>query len=1036
MALTSQIAESLAATLNPDGNVRIAAELRLANYFTNPESGLALSQLIVTQDADISLRQQHSASIALRKYVKERWSPIFPSFRGSAPQVEIKSKIRQAVFLGLSDPERKIRSLCAHTLSSIAHSDWHDEYPELLPSLINLLSSGSPISVHGAMQVFAEFIKSELTEDQTLPILRELLPVLLSILGSTELYSAPTRARTVSVFRQCMTVLYMVKDQHPQAVKEATSQVLPVWLDAFKVLLNLDLQREVQGSENWDGLSIRIQVFKTLDTLHTSFPRALTPYLPDFLNSALHHLQIIYPSFVHYYISAADSPPRTSEDELIELPDLIVPIVDFIAAVARGGKAKLWFDAQHFPALVSAVFKFTQVGEQDEETWETNPYSFVSEEDDKTQGYNLRDASFDLLNCFMDRNPVQTTQILQQTMEQTIHDCDAERSAGNKNWWRPLEAALASVGSQAGDIQDCIDEVSDAGRLKPFDIESSLTKVIPPILRLSDYPFLQGRGFVFASQFASSLPPQLAGQYLEAAIQAIEMQDARSILKISAVKAVQNFCDQGEDGALVPFAGRIARDLGPLLLSTSEDTLLIVLETISSVLRINETSWLDTELANALVLAILQVWNKNIRDPIFISILADIMSLLASSPSNGVNEIVVKQAVPVLTNALASAKPIESWITSSAIDLLNSIVEGRADGLQEGFFAHVAPGLFKCLSDAEDRDILQNGIKCLTSIIQKDCSQIVAWHDETGRSGLDYVLMFIARTLDNQDESGGLVIGDLIIHLLRKTGESVLPVLPQLLQSMVNRMTTAKTATFIQSLIVPFAFLINNQRDTVLSLVESMQVQHRTALEILVNTWCENAETFQGFWASRISALALSQLFLSDRQSLQKLTVKGDIIVKPETQNVIMTRSRAKQTPHEFTSVPFHVKALKLLVRELQLGGESATITARGGAAEDLDSDDGDENWEEEDKLKDDEISYLSDMIGPKGPITLDNGDLASDMFDDEDLRRDPVYNMDIQAHLANFIKECAARNTNNFASIVEQLNAEEMLVIRGVVQG
>lgn len=36
------------------------------------------------------------------------------------------------------------------------------------------------------MQVFTEFIKSELTEDQILPVLRELLPVLLSILGSTE----------------------------------------------------------------------------------------------------------------------------------------------------------------------------------------------------------------------------------------------------------------------------------------------------------------------------------------------------------------------------------------------------------------------------------------------------------------------------------------------------------------------------------------------------------------------------------------------------------------------------------------------------------------------------------------------------------------------------------------------------------------------------------------------------------------------------------------------------------------------------------
>lgn len=36
------------------------------------------------------------------------------------------------------------------------------------------------------MQVLTEFIKSDLTEDQILPVLRQLLPVLLNILGSTE----------------------------------------------------------------------------------------------------------------------------------------------------------------------------------------------------------------------------------------------------------------------------------------------------------------------------------------------------------------------------------------------------------------------------------------------------------------------------------------------------------------------------------------------------------------------------------------------------------------------------------------------------------------------------------------------------------------------------------------------------------------------------------------------------------------------------------------------------------------------------------
>jgi importin-9 len=54
----------------------------------------------------------------------------------------------------------------------------------------------------------------------------------------------------------------MVKDQHPQAVKEATASVLPVWLEAFKVLLLIDPQHDVSNSDNWDGLAVRIQVFK------------------------------------------------------------------------------------------------------------------------------------------------------------------------------------------------------------------------------------------------------------------------------------------------------------------------------------------------------------------------------------------------------------------------------------------------------------------------------------------------------------------------------------------------------------------------------------------------------------------------------------------------------------------------------------------------------------------------------------------------------------------------------------------------------
>jgi len=40
------------------------------------------------------------------------------------------------------------------------------------------------------MQVFTEFVRTDLTEDQLLPVMRELLPVLMSILSANEVSPA------------------------------------------------------------------------------------------------------------------------------------------------------------------------------------------------------------------------------------------------------------------------------------------------------------------------------------------------------------------------------------------------------------------------------------------------------------------------------------------------------------------------------------------------------------------------------------------------------------------------------------------------------------------------------------------------------------------------------------------------------------------------------------------------------------------------------------------------------------------------------
>lgn len=62
---------------------------------------------------------------------------------------------------------------------------------------------------------------------------------------------------------------------------------------------------------------------------------------------------------------------------------------------------------------------------------------------------------------------------------------------------------------------------------------------------------------------------------------------------------------------MLPVAPQIAKDLGPLLLLTNEDTLSLILETLSAVIEVNGGKWITPELAESLVIVMLQVWAQN-----------------------------------------------------------------------------------------------------------------------------------------------------------------------------------------------------------------------------------------------------------------------------------------------------------------------------------------------------------------------------------------------------------------------------------------
>jgi hypothetical protein len=216
------------------------------------------------------------------------------------------------------------------------------------------------------------------------------------------------------------------------------------------------------------------------------------------------------------------------------------------------------------------------------------------------------------------------------------------------------------------------------------------------------------------------------GQYFQAAIQVIESNETEIPSKVSAVKSIQrsvflsslkrfytdlprlSFAEYISDTelAVVP---RIIRDLGPVLLETSEDTL--------------------PRDSVALTGALLDVWPKNIKgvfchtfhgvdradalgrpDLLVSTVLNNILFSIVSAKASGVYEAAVKEVLPRLTASIGNYNSNESWVASSALELIGSLARGAPTGLCKGIFAAIARTVFDCMRVAEDRDVLHVGI--------------------------------------------------------------------------------------------------------------------------------------------------------------------------------------------------------------------------------------------------------------------------------------------------------------------------------------
>lgn len=493
------------------------------------------------------------------------------------------------------------------------------------------------------------------------------------------------------------------------------------------------------------------------------------------------------------------------------------------------------------------------------------------------------------------------------------------------------------------------------------------------------------------------MPPALAQEYLSTAILALGSPTTSVPVKISAVKTIKNFCRHVDASIMNPEAGKILSMLLPVLPETTAETLYLVMETVNSVVSLDKDS-LTAESTQAICQHVYAEWFRNMTDPVLTAIVEEVVDGIAASSSPAVVSTLVSFFAPKLAELIITPITDETvYVPGEAVQLANALIKPRGGPLEAELIATVTAAVMTCLQQTDDMDVIQHGMIHLTLVVRKDCEKLIQWHDADGSNGIARIFALLGRFLaPTFSESGGIFVGDLIMHLFRKAGQAIAPVLGDLLRAVVNRLATAQLSSFIQSLIIPFAYLFGTEHtQQTIDLLLSFPPVHlpegttKPALDLVLSAWCETAETITGSWNIRVSDLGMAKLFTMPSPALQNVLVRGDLIINENNRNKIMTRSRTKATPNEYTQVPFPLKALKLLLKDVSAEGKGKSKGDELG----IEDDDGDEDWDDDDPLASagpaDEFAFLSDWLDD-GPGENDAQD------DDEDLKSDPLAQIDL----------------------------------------
>ncbi|XP_010262045.1 PREDICTED: importin-9 isoform X2 [Nelumbo nucifera] len=992
----------LTATLDTNQEVRSFAEASLNQASLQPGFGGALSKVAVNKELPLGLRQL--AAVLLKQFIKKHWQEGEETFEHPVVSREEKAVIRQLLLLSLDDPHGKICTAVGMAVASIAHYDWPEDWPDLLPFLLKLIGDQTNMhGVNGGLRCLA-LLSSDLDDTVVPTLVPVLFPCLHSIVSSPQVYDKPLRMKALSIVHSCTSMLGVMSGMYKSETSALMLPMLRSWMEQFSIILQPPVQ-----SEDPDDWSIRMEVLKCLNQFVQNFPSLtesefsviVTPLWQTFVSSLKVYEQSSIQGSDDPYLGRYDSDGSEKS-----LESFVIQLFEFLLTIVGSSKL-VKVIMKNVKELVYYTIPFLQITEQQAHTWSLDANQYLADEDEVT--YSCRVSGSLLLEEVVVTCGGEGITAVIGAAQKRFSESQQEKAAGSSGWWRIREAtifALSSISEPLVEAQDSISKELAVGNL----LEKILTEDIGT--GINEYPFLHARVFSAVAKFTSMVSQGVLEQFLFAAIKAIGL-DIPPPVKVGTCRAVSQLLPEANKEMLQPHIMGLLSSLTDLLKHASDETLHLVLETLQAAVKAvgHEAS---TSIESIISPIVLNMWAQHISDP-FISIDAvEVLEAIKNSP--GCIHPLVSRILPSIGPILDKKQP--DGLVAGSLDLVTMLLKNAPIDIVKAVFDVCFNSVIRIVLQSDDHSELQNATECLATFVSGAKHEVLSWGVDPG-STMRSLLEAASRLLDpDLESSGSLFVGSYILQLILHLPLQMAQHIRDLITALVRRMQSCQIAALKSSLLVIFARLVHlscpNVEQFIDLLITLPAKDHENALVYVMSEWTKQQGEIQGAYQIKVTTTALALLLSTRHVELSKIYAQGHLI---KSTAGIVTRSKAKVAPDQWTMMTLPAKILALLADVLIEIQEQVSV-----------SDDEDSDWEEDTDANGDTIQDLlysssTTFNKPKFEHLDRMAKIFNESHDDNDeddllSGSDPIN----EINLANFIVDFVIKFSNGDRMVFDHL--------------